>query len=291
MNVQEISVLVAMDMSPMDEALIQFIGVATKIYPLARFTFLHNIKLNELPEEYKTHEKIEEIRTNIRQRIEDMIAEAGTVPVGHSVEVTSHDFTERAFLTVSKRIDAHLAIVGNKQELTGGGGMARKLIRMWQIATLMVPETFNRNPQKIITAVDFSKYTPTVNRVAKRIVSYNKFGISQINPIYVSKVAWQFFPGPSPAEIKQIIEDDTRAKKRRWKREYPQEEELTVLPSKEKSIARVLGEYVNENDVDLVIMGVLGASSLTGLFLGSVSNELINQESNACILLVKRVAP
>lgn len=51
MDIEEINVLVAMDMSPMDEALIQYIGVVRNIYPNAQFTFLHNIKMSELPPE------------------------------------------------------------------------------------------------------------------------------------------------------------------------------------------------------------------------------------------------
>lgn len=291
MDIVEINVLVAMDMSPMDEALIRYIGVARKIYPNATFTFLHNIKMTELPPEFKSPEKLEKISESIQERIHEMIREAGTVPQGYKVEVSSSNYTETAFLKASKRIGAHLAIVGNKQSLAGGGGMAGKLIRMWQIATLMVPETFNEQPQKIIQAIDFSKYTPTIQRVSQQIIHNNQYAINKIEPVYVSKVTWQFFPGPGEKEIRKIIEDDTKVKKARWKKENPDSEPLTVLSGTEKSIAVILTDYINQNKVDLVILGVLGVSSLTGLFLGSVSNELINQEIDACILLVKRIAP
>lgn len=280
-----------MDMSPMDEALIRYIGVARNIYPKATFTFLHNIKMSELPPEYKSPEKLESISESIRERIHEMIREAGTVPKGYKVEISSANFTETAFLNISKKIGAHLAIVGNKQSLAGGGGMARKLIRMWQIATLLVPETFNEQPQKIMQAIDFSKYMPSIQRVSQQIIRHNQFGITKVEPVYVSKVSWQFFPGPGKKEIQKIIEDDSKAKKARWQKENPESEPLTVLSGTEKSVAVIFSEHINQNKIDLVILGVLGVSSLTGLFLGSVSNELINQETEACILLVKRIVP
>ncbi len=287
MDIEKINILVAMDMSPMDEALIQYIGVARNIYPNANFTFLHNIKMSELPPEYKSPEKLETISKSITERIHEMIETAGTVPQGYKVEVSSLSFTEHAFLNTSKKIGAHLAIVGNKQNLEGDGGMARKLIRMWRIATLLVPETFNKKPQKLMQAIDFSKYTPTINRVSAQIILHNQLGIKKVEPVYVSKVSWQFFPGPGEKEIKKIIEDDTKAKKARWQKENPASEPLTVLSGNEKSIAIILTEYINQTKVDLAILGVLGVSSLTGLFLGSVSNQLISQETDACILLVK----
>ena len=291
MDIVDLNVLVAMDMSAMDEALIQYIGVARNIFPTATFTFLHNIKMSELPPEYKSPEKLETISKSIVDRMHEMIREAGTVPEEYNVEVSSSDFTENAFLNVSKKIGAHLAIVGNKQSLAGSGGMARKLIRMWQIATLLVPETFNRQPQKVMQAIDFSKYTPTITRVSRHIIRHNKFGIKKVEPVYVSKVSWQFFPGPGEKEIKKIIEDDSKAKKARWQSENPESEPLTVLSGTEKSIAVILSEYINQSKIDLAILGVLGVSSLTGLFLGSVSNQLINQETDACILLVKSIVP
>lgn len=212
------------------------------------------------------------------------------MPEGYKVEVSSSNFTENAFLNTSKKMGAHLAIVGNKQTLAGRGGMARKLIRMWQVATLLVPETFNTTPHKIIQAIDFSKYTPTIKRVSEHIISHNKYGIKHIVPVYVSKVSWQFFPGPGEKELKKIIEDDSKAKKMRWEKENPESEPLTILSCTEKSIAVILSEHINQNKIDLAILGVLGVSSLTGLFLGSVSDELISQEMDACILLVKRIA-
>lgn len=290
METKEINVLVGLDLSKMDEALIRFLAVAKGYYPLAHFTFLHNIKLTELPADYKTPDKLAEISERIKKRVGEMIETAGSFQERYSVEVTAENFSETAFLHVTKKIRTNLVILGNKQNFSGGGGLPQKLIRMWQIATLLVPETFNPRPAKIVQAIDFSRYTPVIQKVSKQILAHNQFGINKADAVYVSKVALQFFPGPSEAEIERIIKNDTVERRKRWKKEYPHEEELTVLPTTKKSIASRLSEYVKETGADLVIMGVLGASSLTGLFLGSVSNEFISQETNACILLVKRQA-
>lgn len=288
MKTREMNVLVGMDLSKMDEALIRYLSVAHGLYPLARFIFLHNVKLSELPADFKTPEMLEKIQRQVAGRLREMIDESGFTHENVSIEVTLENFSEHAFLKVGKRVGANLVILGNKQNLSGSGGLPQKLIRMWEVASLLVPETFNPQPKKIIKAVDFSRYTPVINKVANHILEHNQFGITKADAVYVARVSWQFFPGPSDAELRTILQDQKIARKKRWKKEFPQEDELIVLPTANQSIASVLSEYMEQQRADLIIMGVLGASSLTGLFLGSVSNELISNPTNCCILLVKR---
>ena len=134
-----------------------------------------------------------------------------------------------------------------------------------------------------ILYIAFSKYGKT-----DQIIVHNQFGIEHAEAIYVSRVAWQFFPGPGPEELAKMVEDQSRARKERWKKEYPREKDLTVLSTTTESIATVISNYLTENQTDLVIMGVLGASSLTGLFMGSVTNEILSLPTSTTILLVKR---
>lgn len=288
MQTKDVYVLVGLDLSKMDAALIEYLHIAQGFYPLAHFIFLHNVKLNELPASLKKPEVLAEIRSEIHKKILAMVTESGLKESTYSVEVEMENFSEHAFLKVGKRVNANLVVLGNKQNLAGNGGLPLKLIRMWQVATMLVPETFRPNPQKITKAIDFSKYTPVINRIADQIIVHNQFGIEHAEAIYVSRVAWQFFPGPGPEELAKMVEDQSRARKERWKKEYPREKDLTVLSTTTESIATVISNYLTENQTDLVIMGVLGASSLTGLFMGSVTNEILSLPTSTTILLVKR---
>lgn len=285
---KDINVLVGLDLSEMDEALIRYVQVIRKLYSVSSITFLHNIKMSELPDELRSSEKLKKIAESIKERLGELIKAGDKISEPYTIEVSLENYSELAFLEASKRIKANLAILGNKQELLGGGGLPQKLIRMLPHSSLLVPETFNMFPKKIIEAIDFSKYSPLVYEVGRQIIEQNRLEDIQIEAVYVSRISWQFFPGPSRQEIRKIMENDAISKQRRWSRNFPEAPTLTVIPAVEKSIATSLGEHVKKVRADLVIMGVTGASSLTGLFMGSVANELIQQDSNACVLIVKR---
>lgn|GEM_PF-936592 len=286
--IQKINILIGLDLSEMDEALIRYVQLVRKLYPVSTITFLHNVKISELPEEFRSQEKLAKIATGIKSKIKNLIEAGESIPEPYQVEVTLADFSEMAFLDISKRTDAKLVMLGNKQQLLGGGGLPQKLIRMLPLAVLLVPETFNPQPKRIVEAIDFSKYTDVVYRIGKQIMQHVSLDEFVIEPVYIAKVSWQFFPGPSQNDIKKILEEDAKLKQKKWSKSYPDSAALTIITNQDKNIASSLLDHVKKTKTDFLIMGAMGASSLTGLFMGSVANEIIQQETNTSILLVKR---
>src|SRR5690606_957907 len=186
----KIKVLIGLDLSEMDKALLRSIQIVRQLYPISNFTFLHNVKLSELPDEFQEKEKISKITEGIKSKLSKII-QAEDIPEPYNVEVTSDDFSEIAFLNAHQRIGAKLVILGNKQQLEGNGGLPQKLIRMLPSAVLLVPDTFNFAPKKILAAVDFSKYTDVIYRVGKHIIQESNYESLTIDPVYVVKVPWQ----------------------------------------------------------------------------------------------------
>jgi nucleotide-binding universal stress UspA family protein len=50
--------------------------------------------------------------------------------------------------------------------------------------------------------------------------------------------------------------------------------------------ARVIAKYMEDNDIDLTVMGSTGRSSLQRLFLGSVTNAVVNNNTKRPVLVV-----
>ena len=224
----KLNVLIGLDLSEMDDALINYIKVLHQLLPLGQITFIHNIKQCELPESFRNAEKLNVIANTIKHKLTTSILKNIDFSCSYSIEVTLAEYTELAFIIASKQFDTDLIVLGNKQHLEGNGGLSHKLIRVLPMATLLVPETFNPNPKVFIEAVDFSKYTAIVVKWGDHIEKLSSSASLVFQPLYVSKVSWSFFPGLSPAEIR-----------------------------------------------------------LTTLFMGSVANEFIQMETDACLLLVK----
>lgn len=283
----KINVIAGIDLSEMDQPLIQYLKLLGDLLPLNKVTFFHNIKQSELPESFKSTEQLNAIANTLKKKLSATIPTLIGDQIPYDIEVTFEDYTELSFTKVAKKKQSNLAVLGNKQNLEGNGGLAHKLIRMLPFETLLVPETYNATPKKIVEAVDFSKYTAKVMQWGTLIKKHSQLPELFFQPINISKLSWKFFPGLSNAEIRKNTQEDVKIKLEKWAKLYPNATPLKVIPAEDKNIASALMHYVKQERVDLMIMGVQGITSVTTLFMGSVANEVLNLESNACFLFVK----
>lgn len=283
----KINVIAGLDLSEMDQSLIQYLQLLSELLPLNKVTFFHNIKQSELPESFKSLDQLNTIANTLKKKLANTIPTLLGDQLPYDVEISFEDYTELAFQKMARKKQSNLAILGNKQHLEGNGGLAHKLIRMLPFETMLVPETYNPKPTKVIEAIDFSKYTAKVMQWGSLIKKYNQIPELTFQPINISKLSWKFFPGLSTAEIKKNTQEDVKLKSEKWAKLYPTATPLKVIPAEDKNIASALMYHVKKERADVLIMGVQGVTSVTTLFMGSVANEVLYLESDACLLFVK----
>lgn len=287
MEQKTLNVLVGLDLSEMDRELIKYIGTLQEWLPPARVTFLHNIKITELPRHMQEPARLQNIAQRIEQKFRETI-EAIHIPAApYDIRVTFEGFSELAFTTVAKQTKAGLVLLGNKQTLEGSGGLNQKLARMLPAAILLIPEGTTAVPRRVMQAIDFSRYTPAVVQWG-RVIAGNSTTAS-LHPVYISKMAYHFFPVFSDEEMEEALQKEAAERAKKWKEQYPAEAPLKVVPAHDKNVAAALFQYAFATRADVLVLGVKGASSLTNLFMGSVANEIIQRETSLCLLLVKPV--
>lgn len=283
----KINVIAGLDLSEMDQSLIQYLQLLTELLPINKVTFFHNIKQSELPESFKGLDQLHTIANTLKKKLAHTIPALLGDQLPYDVEVSFEDYTELAFQKMARKKQSNLAVLGNKQHLEGNGGLAHKLIRMLPFETLLVPETYNPKPRKVIEAIDFSKYTAKVMQWGGLIKKHSQLPELTFQPVNISKLSWKFFPGLSNAEIRKNTQEDLKLKSEKWAKLYPAATPLMVIPAEDKNIASALMYHVKKERADVLIMGVQGVTSLTTLFMGSVANEVLYLESDACLLFVK----
>ncbi len=278
---QRNTLVVGLDLSAMDKELIGYIQTLESWLPAKQIIFMHNVKLSELPEHLKKPETLESIAKRIEHKLRRLIEQTYKPETSFSVIVTMQEFSELAFADLVKQSGASLVVLGNKQQLEGSGGLSQKLIRMLPASVLLVPETCKSKPQHILQAIDFSKYTPLIVQWGQAL------GVRK-TPVYVSKMSFSFFPGFSEEEMNESLAREQALRSKKWQELFPDQPALAVLPAYEKSIASALLDYAGRQKADMIVMGVKGATSLTNLFMGSVANEMVQRETELCLLMVKR---
>lgn len=198
-----INVLAGLDLTDMDGELIRYAGILEQWLPHARITFLHNIKVTELSREMLEPAMLQNITAGIEKRFRKLVAEMRSPAPAYDIIITMKEFSELAFMEVTKQQKTDLVLLGNKQLLEGSGALNQKLARMLPAAVLLIPENVKHPPSHIIQAVDFSRYTPPVLRWGHIISSATQ--PLRLSPVYVTKMSYHFFPIFSDEEIEEAL--------------------------------------------------------------------------------------
>lgn len=279
-----LNVLVGIDLSEMDTYLFNYLHTLDQILDINKITFLHNIKVTELPPGMVSEGRLEEIKEKIVRKITRDVS-SSVLTHCFDIQVTSERFSETSFNRVSEKDAFDLLILGNKQNLRGNGALAYKLVRLFPAPVLLVPETYNTPIRSIVQAITFSRYT-------KAIVDWaNKFKINKEGkeiekfPIHVSKLF--YYPLMSKKEIDRVTNEDIQTKKTKWAKEFPDNEPLIVIPAEDKGVASSIYGYAIQQEAEVLILGIKSESKIKDLFIGSVANELLVRPTNKSMLFIK----
>ncbi|WP_298715219.1 universal stress protein [Chitinophaga sp.] len=281
----DIRILVGLDLSGMDRELIRYLGILQQWLPSSHITFLHSIKVAELPADMREPAKLRLIASRIESKIRQLISSIAIPDIPFDVQVAHEAYAELAFMEVVKKQQANLVLLGNKQTLEGSGGISQKLARMLPAAVMLLPESADRRPRTIVQAVDFSRYTAPVARWG-RIIAEGEASPRMI-PVYIHRMSYHSFPIFSEDETEAAFRQEAADKTRKWAAQYRDAPPLQVIPAREQSVASTLMRFARENQADFIILGVQGVTSLTNLFMGSVANEVLQRDNAPGLLLVK----
>lgn len=279
-------ILIGLDLSEMDQYLIQYAKILNHILNVEQITFIHNLKLGELPKELIQKDQLQLIQQRIKTRIEQQIT-ATEIAYSYEVIVTLENYSEIAFSNVAKQKNFDLLVLGNKQKLNGNGALANKLVRLLPFATLLVPETFNVPIETVIDAIDFSRYTNAIMLWADRFKNNSKGQRIRHSAVHISKSYWSYLPMMTEKELEKISNEEIKEKEDKWNKEYPNYTDIDIVPARNQNISAALIAYAKNKKADLLILGVKGSTGIKDIILGSVANHLLHRPTDTCLLFVK----
>ncbi len=279
-----LNILVGLDLSKMDAYLIDYIKTLNQIFIVDKITFLHNIKLGELPKDLLSDERLQTIQRKIKNRLERLVEDA-ELNFPYTVKVSMENLSEIAFQHIGKKEHFDLLIVGNKQELQGNGALAYKLLRLFPSPVMAVPETFKTPIKTLVNAITFSKYTKAVLNWAERFTSKDEnLPIKQLS-VNVSKL--YYYSLMTHKEAEKAIQEDISQKRKKWEKDFQAYGEMEIIQAEEKSIPTTLLSYAKQKNAEIIILGIKSNSMIRDLMIGSVANELFARASDMVLLFVK----
>lgn len=282
-------ILVGLDLSPLDEKLINKTAELAQIFGTEMVYFVHVAKDLTIPAEIS--KEYPNLKGSADEKIEKEISElvaASNLPqnVQYEVEAKEGNPLDK-ILRWSKVKNVDLIIMGRKSELEGSGALAKRIALKSPCSVLFLTEKMNTAPFKnILVPIDFSSYSLLTLKYAQKITEDHAlikcFHLFDI-PHGYSKT------GKTYEEFVEIMRENSQKDYEKFIRtnklpDFPCELQVRDKGNRES----LLLEKAKEEGVGLIVIGSRGRSDSAALLIGSIAEKLININNEIPMLVIKK---
>ncbi len=281
--------LVALDLTEMDDYIIQYTAMISKLMSLERILFVHVEKNLELPQELM--EKFpdlmapldESIKEDIKHKVDKHFRDTD-IELDYIVREGN---TINKILKISRVKNVDLIIMGRKQSLKGSGIVSSHIARISPCSLLFVTENYQMEIKRVMVPIDFSKHSLMAIRQGQEIAEKAGAEVS-LSHVYNVPVGYTK-TGKSLQEFAAIMkkhaQNDCKV--------FFEKNSLTfdapceyILNENHKPADLIYG-YGKKVGANLIVVGSKGRTSASAFLIGSMAEKLALKDSDIPILIVK----
>lgn len=285
-------VLVALDLTEMDETLIGYIARLSNQIELEQVYFFNVMKSMEIPD--KILEKYpnlvapmdEATKKGIQYTIDE---EAGNqLKANYEIKVTDGNPTDK-ILKWAKVKEVDLIVVGRKSSLQGDGIVSGKIVRLAPCSVLLVPEALPDTLAKVVVPIDFSAASKTAFEfsiyLAKRIQNLQVICLN----IYEVPTGYHT-SGKSFEEFAEVMKNNAEESFNEFIEGYNLKG-LNVVPRYELNentrVSKKIYRFAMKENASAIIVGSKGRTQAAALLIGSVAERLLKLNSHLPQYVIK----
>ncbi len=288
-------ILVGLDLSELDPTIIRFAAYIADHSSTTDIYFLNCIKNLELPEELKKefpdliNNAIEDRKALIAEKIDDHFQPTRQDVKTH-IDIVKGQATKK-FLSLSKKHQFDLIIIGRKKRLKGTGVLANRLARRANCSLLIVPENSEPRLERLLVPSDFSPYSELAFKEAIRIASKadNKVEVICQN-VYTVPVGYHY-SGKNYKQFAKHMNTLAQRNYHKFIKKFKPPSDLSITPmyslDKNDDPVEVIRKLANRQNVDAIIIGAKGRTAATAIFLGSMAERLVQKVAKIPLMVVR----
>lgn len=290
--------LMGLEMSGSDEALLRYLDFFTGIVPVKAGYFLHvvppfDLLTNLYREEVMPLSGVSILRETLVNRMGGDISRLLTTGKIKDVQyqvVEGNPLEE--LLVTAKEQKPDLVVIGQKRYVNSHGILAKNLARRVAANALIVPEQSRRSLSTIVVPVDFSAHSARALQIAAgiadrsedpvRIIAVNIYEMPNVSAYMLSK---------TEEEFRTMVEEDRTAAFDAFLATHAgavqHEIEQKLIEKDRPGVAHYIMDYAMAEGADFIVMGAKGHSKIELLLLGSVTEDLLARNKHIPTLVVK----
>lgn len=279
--------MVALDLTDMDSILLNYVSYLCQIWNIEQLYVTHNIKQSKLYNLYEDFLKEDlNIEDIVERELERSISENYTSKVPHTVIITSDDYTESMLTQLAKDYAIDIVIVGNKSELKGTGALHRKLVRMLDTQLLLIPEEANHHMRKALIPIDFSSNSYKAFEWAQHLLISKNSVIEALN---VYNIPSFYFPYIDTEKAIDKTKTHLHSRFEHYKKKHKLSDDVVFrhIDREEDSVSEVIDRTAKKDDFDIILLSARGGNTITSLFIGSITSDLLIKNKSTPLLVVQ----
>lgn len=271
------NILVALDLTEMDDSLIDYASYIAEILDAEKVYFVHNIKKYEISALFEEQLKDFNLDEAIGDELNEKVEQRFKAKAEWEVLISEDPYTESLIKYIVNKYDIQLALLGNKNKIKGTGVVSGKLLRLLRCDILSVPLHAKTKINAIWAGIDFSHASQKVFAITEVL---QKATGAKLTAAHIFNVPLQFSPYIPKETVAPRIEKHTQEKSKKFfaKLKYPEQFETLIIPGREASAAEKLAATAQKEGADLLIVTDKGANTFSSLLVGSVTDELFKEE-------------
>ena len=280
------NILVALDLSEIDSTLIEYASFIAETLKVEKVYFVHNIKKYEISELFEEQLKDLNLDEIIGDELNEKVEDKFTASAEWEVLISEDPYSESLINYIVNKYDIQLALIGNKNRLNGTGVVSSKLLRLLKCNILSIPLNAKPTITNVWAGTDFSSASKKVFKVVEKL---QRNTAAKVKAVHVYNVPVQFSPYIPKENLDLKIENHLKEKCQKFIKKIGYKGELTteIIPGRDSGVAEKLRIKARTSKVDLIIVGDKGHNAFSSLLIGSVTEELFNQDMDVPLWIMK----
>lgn len=280
------NILVALDLSSMDEKLITYASFIAERLHAENVFFVHNIKKYEISELFEEHLKDVNLDEVIGDELNEKVKTHFSASANWEVLISEDPYSETLLKYIVDKYRIDLAIVGNKKHEKGTGVVSGKLLRLLKCDLLAVPAAAKEKLHVIWAGTDFSHDSRKVFSITKELQEGQNVNLKVV---HVYSVPVQFSPYVSPESMGPKVEKHVKEKFEKFlkKLNYSENIEPLIFMGRESGAAQKIMANLRNSEVDMLVVSDKGGNTFSPFAVGTVTEELFNANLDVPLWVVK----
>ncbi len=286
------NILVCLDLSDMDESLINYSNYIVEKFKPKSLTFIHVMDTYEIPEELSgsiagRHRPLNEIiLEEIEEKVNTVYRHADSPKPSITLE---SGITTEKIVQFARKNKTDLALMGKKIGFAGEGGVVKNIIGLIPSSVLLISETTPHNISRIMVRTNFAKPSYAAYHMATLISEQTD---ADVEFHHVYKIPYNYFPEQSAQallKLKKQLDPYIEKQYNKFVKKYklPKGIPFEYSVDLKGDEAQSLYNYAIKNRVDLLLTGTRLKSQLANVIMDSTSEKLAGVEKNIPVLIVK----